>query len=98
VYHYDGATALQHFDAITGIAALDGIQWTPTAGGPPITGWVELLQRFQAAGKNVFVRCTLDELKEVFHPALEPNLVFYSTTAASEAEAEELLTWLERNT
>ena len=28
VYHYDGATALQHFDAVTSIASLDGIQWT----------------------------------------------------------------------
>ena len=36
IYHYDGATALQHFDAVTGIKSLDGIQWTPTAGGPPI--------------------------------------------------------------
>ncbi len=98
VYHYDGATALQHFDLITGIEALDGIQWTPTAGGPPMTEWVELLQRFQAAGKNVFVRCSIEELKEVFHPALEPDLVFYSTGAASEAEAEDLLAWLERNT
>jgi hypothetical protein len=98
VYHYDGATALQHFDAITGIASLDGIQWTPTAGGPPMTDWVGLLQRFQDAGKNVFVGCTIEELKEVFHPALKPNLVYYSTSAPSEREAEDVLDWLERNT
>jgi len=98
VYHYDGKTCLQHFDAITGIPSLDGIQWTPTAGGPPMTGWVELLQRFQATGKNVFVTCSAEELKEVFHPALKPNLVFYNVGVKSEREADELLAWLERNT
>jgi hypothetical protein len=98
VYHYDGAACLQHFDAITGIRSLDGIQWTPTAGGPPITGWVELLQRFQARGKNVFVQCTADELKSVFHRALQPHLVFYRVHVGSEREADELLRWLERHT
>ncbi len=98
VYHYDGATCLQHFDAITGIGRLDGIQWTPTAGGPPMTEWLELLQRFQAAGKSVFVGCSAEELKAVFHPALQPDLVFYSVGVGSEKEADELLVWLERNT
>jgi hypothetical protein len=98
VYHYDGPVALQHFDAITGISALDGIQWQPGAGDKPMTEWVELLQRFQARGKNVFVRCSAEELKEVFHPALKPNLVFYSVGVESEREADELLRWLTRNT
>jgi hypothetical protein len=98
VYHYDGATALQHFDAVTSIGRLDGIQWTPTAGGPPMVEWVELLQRFQATGKNVFVGCSAEELREVFHPALKPNLVFYHVGVGSEREADELLRWLERHT
>ena len=98
VYHYDGATALQHFDAITGIESLDGIQWTPTAGGPVMVEWLDLLKRFQATGKNVFVSCSADELKEVYHRELEPNLVFYSVGVGSEREADELLAWLERNT
>lgn len=98
VYHYDGATCLQHFDAITGIRSLDGIQWTPTAGGPPMTQWLDLLQRFQAAGKNVFVGCSAEELKAVFHPALKPNLVLYSVAVGTQKEADELLVWLERNT
>jgi 5-methyltetrahydrofolate--homocysteine methyltransferase len=98
VYHYDGATCLQHFDAVTSLAALDGIQWTPTAGGPPMIEWMDLLKRFQAAGKNVFVGCSsADELK-VFHRELEPHLVLYRVHVGSEREAEELLAWLVRNT
>jgi len=98
VYHYDGKTCLQHFDSITGIRSLDGIQWTPTAGGPPMTGWVELLQRFQATVKNVFVSCSAEELKSVFHPALKPNLVFYNVGVETQQEADDLLKWLEQNT
>ena len=97
VYHYDGATCLQHFDAITGISRLDSIQWTPTAGGPPMMDWLDLLKRFQSTGKSVFVPCSADELK-VYHRELEPNLVFYSVGVGSEQEADELLQWLERNT
>ncbi len=98
VYHYDGRTCLQHFDAITGIRALDGIQWTPTAGGPPMTEWLPLLKRFQATGKHVFVTCTPDELKSVYHRELRPNLVLYNVGCKTQREADEVLRWLEHNT
>ena len=97
IYHYDGATALQHFDAVTSIKSLDGIQWTPTAGGPPMMGWLDLLKRFQATGKSIFVGCSADELK-VYHRELEPNLVLYSVGVGSQKEADDLLKWLEANT
>lgn len=97
VYHYDGRTCLQHFEAITGIGALDGIQWTPTAGGPPMIEWLPLLKRFQAAGKSVYVTCSPEELK-VYHRELRPNLVLYSVPCKSEREADAVLRWLECNT
>ena len=97
MYHYDGRGALRHFDAITGIKNLDGIQWTPSAGDKPMIEWIDLLKRFQAAGKHVFVGCSAEEVK-IFHRELKPNLVFYSTCVNSQREADELLKWLEANT
>ncbi len=97
VYHYDGRGALRHFDAITEIRRLDGIQWVPSAGDKPMLEWIELLKRFQAAGKNVYVGCSPEEVK-LFHRELKPNLVFYSTWAKSQREADDLLKWLEKNT
>ena len=97
VYHYDGAVSLQHFDAITGIGGLDGIQWVPGAGAKPMIEWIDLLKRFQAAGKNVVVGCSVEELK-VFHGELAPNLVFYCVAAKDQREADEVLRWLEANT
>jgi hypothetical protein len=97
VYHYDGRGALRHFDAITGIRRLDGIQWTPSAGDKPMIEWMDLLKRFQATGKNVFVGCSAEQVK-IFHRELKPNLVFYQARAKSRREADELLAWLEKNT
>jgi len=98
IYHYDGRGALRHFDVITGIRKLDGIQWTPSAGDKPMIEWMDLLKRFQAAGKNVFVGCSSVEELKVFHRELNPNMVFYSVWAKSQREADELLMWLEKNT
>ncbi len=97
VYHYDGRGALRHFDAITGIKKLDGIQWGPSAGDKPIIEWIDLIKRFQATGKNVYVGCSVDEVK-IFHRELKPNLVFYNVGAKSQREADDLLKWLEKNT
>ena len=97
VYHYDGRGALRHFDAITGIKRLDGIQWTSSAGDKPIIEWIDLLKRFQSTDKNVFIACEPEELK-IFHRELKPNLVYYQTWTKSEREADELLKWLEMNT
>ncbi len=97
VYHYDGRGALRHFDAITGIKRLDGIQWVPSAGDKPMLEWIDLLKRFQAAGKSVYVGCSVEELS-VFHGELKPNLVFYNVRAKSQREADDTLAWLEANT
>lgn len=96
-YHYDGRGALRHFDAITGIGKLDGIQWTPSAGDKPMPEWIDLLKKFQATGKHVYVGGSPEEIK-VYHRALKPNLVFYSVWARSRREADDLLRWLEKNT
>ncbi|MCE5326049.1 MAG: hypothetical protein LLG01_06505 [Planctomycetaceae bacterium] len=99
VYHYDGRGALAHFDAITGIKSLDSIQWTISAGDekPSMLQWVDLLQRFQAKGKSLYVGCSFEDLK-VLHPQLKPNLVYYCTGAKDERQADEILKWLENNT
>ncbi len=97
VYHYDGPGALAHFDAITGIKNLDGIQWVPGAAHKPVIEWMDLLKRFQERGKNVFISCSPEEVK-IFHRELKPNLVFYSVWANSQKEADDLLKWLEKNT
>ena len=79
------------------LRSLDSIQWTPTAGGPPMMDWLDLLKRFQSTGKSVFIGCSPEELK-VYHKELKPNLVLYSVGVGTQKEADDLLEWLEQNT
>ena len=67
------------------------------AGDKPILEWMDLLKRFQAAGKSIYVGCSAEEVK-IFHRELKPNLVFYNTWVKTQREADELLQWLEANT
>ena len=79
------------------IRKLDGIQWVPGAGEKPMIEWMDLLKRIQAAGKNVIVGGSFEELK-IYHRELKPNLTFYCTGAKDEREADEILRWFENNT
>ena len=98
VMHYDGPQALRHLEDVLAIPALDGIQWTPGDGAPPVIEWLDLLKRIQAAGKSVWLWASMDEIREVYHRELQPHLVVYQSSARSEQEAEAFLSWLERHT
>jgi hypothetical protein len=98
IMHYDGPQALIHLDDVLAIEALDGIQWTPGDGAPPMVEWLDLLKHIQAAGKSVWLSATMDEIREVYCRELRPELTVYSTSASSEREACGFLAWLERHT
>ena len=93
VYHYDGPDALVHFDDLMALESLDGIQWTPGSGNKPFIQWMDLLKAIQAAGKVLYVPCSLDELP-AYHRELKPEGVFYVTSAPTRQKADETVQWL----
>jgi hypothetical protein len=97
VYHYDGEGSLRHLDSVLSIAGLDGVQWVPGAGKPPLSGWTELLTRIQAAGKALHIYGSPDEVKYL-HGILKPERVFYDTHARNEREADDLVRWFVSHT
>jgi hypothetical protein len=98
IMHYDGPRALIHLDDVLAIETLDGIQWVPGDGAPPMVEWLDLLRRIQAAGKSIWLSATMDEIRDVYCRELRPELTVYSTSASSEREACEFLACLERHT
>ncbi len=96
-YHLDGPDALVHLDDILSIERIDAIQWVPGAGNAPHIEWMELLKRIQKAGKALYVRANVDEVR-IYHRELRPEKVFYDVWAPSQTEAEKLLDWLKSNT
>ncbi len=90
IYHLDGPGAIRHLDLLLSLPELDGIQWIPGAGAPPVSKWIRLLRRIQAAGKLLQLYCEPWEV-ETLLSELEPEGLLLSTYAASEEAAKELL-------
>lgn len=97
VYHYDGPGALPHLDNILAVRDLDVIQWMPGAGQPEHIGWIDLLKKIQKAGKGLEIHCSMEETK-ILHKELRPEGVLYCVEASSKKEANDLISWLKKNT
>ena len=90
IYHLDGPDAVRHLDLLLSLPELDGIQWVPGAGAPPMSKWIRLLRRIQARGKLLMLFCEPWEV-EVLVSELEPEGLFLSTHCDSEKVAKDLL-------
>ena len=53
MYHLDGVGQLNHLDSLLEIEELDAVQWVPGDGRPSQREWPQVLQKIQAAGKNL---------------------------------------------
>jgi 5-methyltetrahydrofolate--homocysteine methyltransferase len=95
VYHLDGPNALGHLESLLSLPLLNGIQWVPGAGGPPMSRWVRLLRRIQARGKLLVLSCEPQEV-ELLLSELEPEGLLLSTRCDSEESARALLGKVER--
>ena len=90
LYHLDGPGALGHLEAILGIEELDGVQWVPGAGGGPMTRWIPLLQRIQAAGKCLHLGVEPAEVPRLLRE-LSPQGLLLSVGASDRREANDLV-------
>ena len=95
IYHLDGPNAIRHLDALLTLPRLTGIQWVPGAGAAPMSHWIRLLQRIQAAGKRLVLSCEPWEV-EILLTELEPEGLLLSTHCDTEEEARALLTKVPR--
>jgi hypothetical protein len=97
IFHLDGPAALKHLDDILAIPGIDAIQWVPGDGQPRSVGWMDVLQKIQAAGKGLWLDWTIDEIHEHYHE-LRPEGVCFYLTPASPQEADDILDWLKHHT
>jgi hypothetical protein len=90
IYHLDGPQCICHLDWLLTIPKIHAIQWVPGAGNLPMTRWIPLLQRIQAAGRAIHISVEPREV-EVCLRELKPEGLLMQTTVASEAEARDLV-------
>ncbi len=90
IFHLDGPGAIPHLDSLLALPRLNGIQWVPGDGKPPMSKWLPLLRRIQARGKTLLLFCDPWEVQSLV-TELEPEGLLLHTTCDSVAEAKELL-------
>jgi len=90
IFHLDGPDAVRHLDLLLAIPEIQAIQWVPGAGALPMTRWIPLLKRIQAAGKSLHLSVWPHEIRTLLEE-LKPEGLMLSTHVSSEAEARDLL-------
>jgi len=65
IYHLDGEEQIRHLDMLLSIEKLHGIQWTPVAGQPKTTHFIEVLKKIQAAGKSLVLMPEANEMQTI---------------------------------
>lgn len=90
IYHLDGPTALGNLPHLLDIEALDGVQWVPGSGAPPMSEWIDVCRTILDAGKCLQIGCRSDEV-EYLLARLPHEGLFLTTSCSGEAEARELL-------
>jgi len=93
IYHLDGPGEIPHLDALLSVPELDGIQWTPGAGNPPVTSamWLKMYEKIQKKGKRLVLLDAQDnEIPSLFR-ILGTKGLLVRTYCTTEARGRKLL-------
>jgi len=90
LFHLDGPGALTQLDDLLAEPGINGIQWVPGDGNPPVSAWPQVLQKCQAAGKMLHLSIRPDELPALAE-ILKPEGVMLMLGGAGTAEQADAL-------
>ena len=90
IYHVDGEGNFNHLDLPLELPKLQAIQILPGSGKPSPLHYMPLLKKVQAAGKNLHIGISPDEVRPALSE-LSAKGLFIQTWCDTEAEARELL-------
>ncbi|MDR2569524.1 MAG: hypothetical protein LBD23_04395 [Oscillospiraceae bacterium] len=94
IFHLDGPGQIVHLDHLLSLPSLDGIQWVPGDGNPPVYDekWFPMYEKIQAAGKCLVLHGigSVDDALKICNNLSHKGL-WLDIHLKSEAEAEKLL-------
>lgn len=90
IYHLDGPPSLPHLDYLLNLPQIAAIQWVPGDGALPISRWLALLRRIQAAGKGLHLSVAPWEVEPLLSELSSRGLML-QMWVDSEEEAQTLL-------
>jgi len=95
VYHFDGQEQIRHLDSLLSIEKLRAIQWTPVEGQSKTSTCIPVLQKIQAAGKNLILFPKLDEIEVLLDNLSCVGLHLVIDGVGSEEEAQRIVKLIE---
>ncbi len=97
LYHFDGIEQIRHLDALLAIPEIKAIQWTQVYGQPPCTDYIPELKKIQAAGKNLVIGVSPEQVEPLMNE-LSSRGLYLITSVQTEYDAKELLKKVEKLT
>ncbi len=95
IYHVDGVGNFAHVDAICSVEGIQALQILPGRGRPSPLHYMDILKKVQAAGKNLHIMISADEVKTALDN-LSARGLFIHTYTSSAQEAADLLRCVEK--
>lgn len=97
LYHFDGIEQIRHLDDLLSISNLRAIQWTQVAGQPPCTEFFPELKKIQAAGKNLVILVSPDQIEPIMEN-LSSRGLYLVTEVPTQDEADAIIKQVSRLT
>jgi len=90
-YHFDGQEQIRHLDMLLSVKNLDNIQWTPVAGQPRTSEFIDVFQKIQKAGKGLVLIPEPDEVPVLLQNLSHKGLIIVSNGIKDIDEANDLI-------
>lgn len=91
VYHLDGMEQVRHLDLILAVDGIDAIQWTPVAGQPRTSAFIDVFHTIQDAGKSLVLLPEPDEIEPLCRALRSEGLMLVCNSFPTEAAARDIL-------
>lgn len=98
VYHLDGQEQVRHLDMILSVKGIDLIQWTPVAGQPETSAFLEVLKRIQKAGKGLVLMPHSYEMPRLLDELDPAGVLYYLWDIPTRQEADEMVELVAKKT
>jgi hypothetical protein len=97
LYHFDGVEQIRHLDDLLSIPELRAIQWTQVAGQPSALNYIPQLQHIQAAGKNLILIVSEEQIEPLMQNLSSKGL-FLIAHAKTREQADAIIRKVSRLT
>ncbi len=91
VYHLDGMEQVRHLELILAVDEIDAIQWTPVAGQPRTSAFIDVFRTIQSAGKSLVLLPEPDEIEPLCRALRPEGLMLVCNSFPDKAIAQDTL-------